>query len=79
LQGGKGKSTDLPEHATLCKFAKELSTLDMVSSNEPQYYETVKCCFWPRNLDTALNRCYEDVMEDLYNEIVPPLLKINQN
>lgn len=78
-QGGKGKSTDVPGHATLCEFAKDLSTLDMVSSNEPQYYETVQCCFWPRNLATVHNRCYEDVMEDLYNEIIPPLLKLNQS
>ncbi len=79
LHSAKGKSTDVPERATLCEFAKDDSTLDTVLSNEPLYYEAIQCCFWPRNLATVRNRCYEDVMEDLYHEIVSPLLKLNQN
>jgi len=79
LQDSKGKSTDMADHTKLCESAKHYTTLDTVCRNEPQFYKTVQCCFEPRNLATVRDRRYEDVMADLYNDIVQPLLELNQN
>lgn len=81
LQSDNDRSTKLTDHAILYEVAKSESTLDTVSSNEPQYYDAAFSCFWPRHLvlATVRNRCYEDVIQDMYDQIVPPLLKLNQN